>query len=116
MTIKIYHNPQCSKSRATLALLRQRGISPQVVEYLQAPPDESELRGVQKALSLPVESMVRRGEKEYAMAGLKPGEKDEETLLKAIARWPRLLQRPIVVNGQRARIGRPPEAVLEILD
>lgn len=115
MTIKIYHNPRCSKSRATLALLRERGFSPEVVEYLKTPPDQAELGRLLNALSLPARAMVRSGEEDYAKAGLKPDESDEHTLLQAIARWPRLLQRPIVVNGERARIGRPPEAVLEIL-
>ncbi len=116
MTVKIYHNPRCSKSRATLALLRERGISPQIIRYLEKPPAKPELAALLQALNLPATTLVRAGESDYSAAGLAPGEADENVLLDAIARFPRLLQRPIVVNGDRARIGRPPEAVLEILD
>lgn len=116
MTVKIYHNPRCSKSRATLALLQERGVSPQVINYLETPPDVSELATLLKALNLPAAELVRTGESQYAEAGLAVGETDGEVLLQAIAHYPRLLQRPIVVNGNRARIGRPPESVLEILD
>ena len=116
MTVKIYHNPRCSKSRATLALLEERGISPQVIHYLDTPPDKAELTALLQALQLPAAQIVRAGESDYAAAELAPGESDEALLLDAISRYPRLLQRPIVVNGDRARIGRPPEAVLEILD
>lgn len=116
MTVKIYHNPRCSKSRATLALLQERGVSPQIIHYLETPPGKPELAALLEALDLPATELVRAGESEYGTAGLAPGEADADILLDAIARYPRLLQRPIVINGDRARIGRPPEAVLEILD
>lgn len=115
MFVKIYHNPRCSKSRQTLGLLRDRGIEPEIIAYLETPPDVDTLRSLARMLGVPAMGMVRRKEAEFAEAGLDQGDPDDETVLAAITRFPRLLERPIVVTGGRAAIGRPPEQVLDIL-
>lgn len=115
MQVTLYHNPRCSKSRATLALLRSRGIEPEVVEYLKTPPDLATLREIAGALAVPASELVRSGEPEYAELGLGPDTSDAE-LLAAIGREPRLLQRPIVVVEGRAVFGRPPENALALID
>ena len=114
MTLTIYHNPRCGKSRETLALLRARGLEPRIVEYLQTPPNAGALRRLAKLLGGQVTDMVRPGEPAFKTEKL-AGVTDPEKLIAAIARHPILLQRPIVVSGAKAAIGRPPEAVLAIL-
>lgn len=115
MAVTIYHNPRCSKSRQALALLEARGITPRVVEYLKTPPDRATLAALLRKLGLPASALVRRNEAEFAALGLdRPGVTEDE-LLDAMAAHPKLIERPIVVVDRRARIGRPPEAVLEIL-
>ncbi|MGD8428995.1 MAG: arsenate reductase (glutaredoxin) [Ectothiorhodospiraceae bacterium] len=115
MTVRIYHNPRCSKSRQTLELLRSRGVEPEVVEYLKTPPDASELDRILKALDLQPRELMRRKEKEYADNGLDDEGLDRAALIHAMVEHPRLIERPIVVNGARVALGRPPENVLEIL-
>ena len=115
MELTIYHNPRCSKSRATLALLESRGESPRVIDYLNAPPDAEELAGVLKLLGKPVLEMVRQNEDAWAESGL-DSEANESDVLAAIANAPILLQRPIVVRGKRAVIGRPPENIEQLFD
>ncbi len=115
MKVTIFHNPRCSKSRQTLALLEERGIEPEVVRYLDAPPDMDTLRGLLRKLGLTARDLLRTGEEEYRALDLGRPDLDEEALLEAMAAHPRLIQRPIVVAGGKARLGRPPEAVLEIL-
>jgi len=115
MAVTIFHNPRCSKSRQTLALLEARGIQPTIVEYLKTPPDRATIAGLLRKLGVPARALLRRNEPEYAELGLGNPELSEDALLDALAARPRLLERPIVVVGRRARIGRPPEAVLEIL-
>ena len=111
-SVTIYHNPQCSKSRKTLALLGEKGIEPEVVEYLKNAPDERTIADIVKKLGIPASRLIR--DKEYAHLGL-PATDDESEVIARIAAHPQILQRPIVVHGSRARIGRPPENVLEIL-
>lgn len=112
----IYHNPRCSKSRQTLALLEDKGIQPEVVQYLKSPPSEAQLKNLQKALRLPARELLRSKEPEYKELGLdNPGLTDEQ-LLSAVSRHPKLLERPIVVHGKRAVIGRPPENVLTLIE
>ena len=111
----IYHNPRCSKSRATLALLEERGVSPEIRLYLQDPPDVTELKGLLKKLGIPAAQLVRRGESEYKQSGLGP-DSSEADLLAAMAAHPKLIERPIVVRGKRAVLGRPPENVLAWTD
>lgn len=116
MAITVYHNPRCSKSRQTVALLRERGIEPELVEYLREPPSTETLDHLATLLGVEPREMMRRGEAEYRELGLDDPDLERTTLLQAIAEHPRLLERPIVVNGDRAAIGRPPERVLEILE
>lgn len=111
----IYHNPRCSKSRNTLALLQERGVEPDVVLYLEASPDAEEIRSLLQKLDLSAAQLVRRGEDAYKAAGLNSNSSEEE-LIAAMACHPKLIERPIVVSGARAVLGRPPENVLELLD
>lgn len=113
MATRIYHNPRCSKSRATLALLAEHGIDHEVVEYLQTPPARTELAQLLALLDCRAAEIVRFNEAEWKLTGLSR-DADDAALLDAIAEYPKLLQRPIVVHGDAARIGRPPEAVLEL--
>lgn len=110
----IYHNPRCSKSRQTLALLTERGIDPTVIRYLDAPPSAARVLELARMCERPVHDLLRPKEAPYRELGLSDTTPDEE-LAAAVAAHPRLLERPIVVADARARIGRPPEAVLELL-
>jgi arsenate reductase len=115
MSISIYHNPRCSKSRQTLQLLQEQGIEPEVREYLKDVPTADELKQVLAALNISPRELLRVKEAEYKEAGLDNPELDDTAIIKAMTQHPKLIERPIVINGDRARIGRPPEAVLEIL-
>ncbi|MGD9388695.1 MAG: arsenate reductase (glutaredoxin) [Gammaproteobacteria bacterium] len=115
MAVTIYHNPRCSKSRQTLALLQAHGVKPRVVEYLKTPPDRATLSALLRKLSLPPSALVRRKEAEFKALGLDAPDTSEDAILDAMASHPKLIERPIVVAGRKARLGRPPEAVLEIL-
>ena len=111
--VLLLHNPRCSKSRATKALLEERGIAFRERAYLAEPLSVAELTELARRLGVPVSDMVRSGEAAYAEHGLGPASEDED-VLKAMAQAPVLMQRPVVVRGDRARVGRPPEAVLEL--
>jgi len=111
----IYHNPRCSKSRATLALLEQRGIEPEIVLYLENPPDAKQLAALLAKLEMPAAALVREGEAEYRASGL-DAQSSEQAIIAAMARYPKLIERPVVVRGNRAVLGRPPENVLQLLD
>lgn len=115
MPVTIYHNPRCSKSRATLELIRSRGIEPQIVEYLKTPPAPATLRRLAADLGLAPRALLRTGEPAYAELGLADPGLDDDRLLAAMSSHPQLIERPIVVSGARAVIGRPPENVLAIL-
>ncbi|MFC3230480.1 arsenate reductase (glutaredoxin) [Marinibaculum pumilum] len=119
MKVTIYHNPRCSKSRQCLQLLRDRGIEPEVVEYLKTPPSAAELDSLLKLMDLEPRAAMRRKEPPYKARDLDDPALDRKALLAAMVADPVLIERPIVVvdrNGKRsARMGRPPEAVLEIL-
>jgi arsenate reductase (glutaredoxin) len=115
MTVTIYHNPRCSKSRQTLALIEEKGIAPKVVDYLKAPPTVAELKNILKKLGLRARDIVRKGEARYAELGLKERDIGEDELLTLMVANPILIERPIVVSGDKAAIGRPPEAVSKIL-
>jgi arsenate reductase len=112
---QIYHNPRCSKSRAALALLREHGIEPDVIAYLDQPPTAAALKRLLKKLAVPASALLRRGEPEFKSAGLHAGS-SEADILAAMAAHPRLIERPVVVRGEHAVIGRPPENVLALLD
>lgn len=111
--VVIWHNPRCSKSRATLALLEQRGIEPVIIPYLEQPPDAVELRRVLALLGMEAAGLIRRGEQAYRDLGLAKASDDE--LVAAMVRHPILIERPVVIHGDRAALGRPPEQVMEIL-
>lgn len=115
MPITIYHNPRCSKSRATLNLLRARGAEPQVVEYLDNPPDAATFRTILDKLGLGPRDVIRKGEKLYKELELADETLPDAALVTAMVEHPILIERPIVVNGEKAVIGRPPENVLEII-
>ncbi len=115
MTVTIYHNPRCSKSRQTLQLLKDNNIEPQVVKYLETPPSREELEELLKMLGMEPRDLMRRKEKEYKALGLDDPGLSREQLIDAMVAHPRLIERPIVVHKGRAAIGRPPENVLEIL-
>lgn len=115
MKVTIYHNPHCSKSRAALALLRGRGIEPEVIEYLQSPPDAKSLRALLKALHIGPRALLRAGQPEYRQNRLDRPQLTDAEIIDVIVRQPVLMERPVVVAGKRAVIGRPPERVLEIL-
>ncbi|WP_210483533.1 arsenate reductase (glutaredoxin) [Pantoea ananatis] len=110
--VTFYHNPRCSKSRETLALLAERGIAPEIVHYLDTPPDRQTLQILLQKLGMQsARELMRRKDPLYAALGLDRPDIGESALLEN----PKLIERPIVINGDRARLGRPPEAVLEIL-
>ena len=111
----IYHNPRCSKSRNTLALLEESGVSPEVVLHLETKPDVSEIKGLLAKLGISAADLVRRGEDAYKACGLGRDSSDED-ILAAMAEYPKLIERPIVVKGDRAVLGRPPENVLALID
>jgi arsenate reductase len=115
MTVTIYHNPRCSKSRQTLALLEERGLKPRVVEYLKTPPSVTELKKILKMLGMPARDLMRRKEEIYRELGLDDAGLSEADLVAAMAAHPVLIERPIVLAGGKAALGRPPEAVLDIL-
>ena len=115
MPVKIYHNPRCGKSRRTLQLLTEREHEPQIVEYLKTPPSAAELDELLGMLGLEPRQLMRRKEKEYKALGLDDPDLSRERLIRAMVEHPRLIERPIVVAGAKAALGRPPEAVLEIL-
>ncbi|MEZ5555837.1 arsenate reductase (glutaredoxin) [Haliea sp.] len=112
---QIYHNPRCSKSRAALALLREHGVEPDVIAYLDQPPSAAALKRLLKKLAVPASGLLRRGEPEFKSAGLH-SDSSEAEILAAMAAHPKLIERPVVVRGERAVIGRPPENVLALLD
>jgi len=115
MTLTIYHNPQCSKSRQTLAMLRENGCDPEIVEYLKTPPSEAELAAILDRLGLEPLDLIRKNEEPYKEHILNDANVNREQLIRLMVSNPILIERPIVVNGEKAAIGRPPETVLAIL-
>lgn len=115
MSVKIYHNPKCSKSRATLALLEERNVELEIVRYLETPPDANEISEILTKLGMEPRDLMRKGEAAYKEQGLAEESLSRDALIEAMAGEPILIERPIVVKGSKARIGRPPESVLEIL-
>lgn len=112
----IYHNPRCSKSRQTLALLQERGIEPEIVLYLEQVPSKKLLKELLQKLGIAARDLLRRSEEVYKTLGLSDASLSEAALIDAMHTHPQLIERPIVVRGARARLGRPPENVLELLD
>jgi arsenate reductase len=115
MSITIWHNPRCGKSRQTLELLRSKGVEPTIREYLKEPPSKAEVEKLIDLVGGDPNVLVRDGEAEFKTLGKKKGELTKADVAKAVAQHPILLQRPVVVSGKKAAIGRPPEAVLGLL-
>lgn len=113
--VTIYHNPRCSKSRQTLALLEARGVAPEIVLYLDDPPDTDTLRRLLMALGLPARSLLRKGEAPYRELRLDRTDLSDDDLIAAMVDHPILIERPIVVTDRGAALGRPPENVLSLL-
>lgn len=113
MTVALYHNPRCSKSRRALELLRARGVEPVILEYLKTPPSADELRRILGLLGMTPRQLLRA--KESAQAGLDDPTLDEAALIAAMVAHPAVIERPIAVTATAARLGRPPERVLEVL-
>lgn len=112
--MKIYHNPRCQKSRETLAILEGKGLKPEIVLYLESPPSREELKAILKMLGISASELVRKGEQVYK-DHFKGKNLTEEEWLGALLQYPKLIERPIVVKGGKAVIGRPPEKVEELL-
>ena len=115
MSVQILHNPRCSKSRATLALLKERGIEPEIVLYLDTPPSADELSDILGKLGRTPRELMRSGEAEYTELGLADPALGDPQLIDAMVAHPRLIERPIVLAYGKAAVGRPPESVLDIL-
>ena len=113
--ITLYHNPRCSKSRAALALLEENDITPQVVLYLDQPPGREELEALLRKLGMGIRDILRQGEAEYKQYQLGDSALSDDIVFDIVAEHPRLIERPIIVRGERAVIGRPPERVLALL-
>ena len=111
----IYHNPRCSKSRQTLAILEQNGITPDIVLYLETPPSADELTQILKKLGINARELLRKGEEAYKDLGLKNESHSEQDLINAMVNHPKLIERPIVIKGNNAVLGRPPENVESLL-
>ena len=115
MSVTIYHNPRCSKSRQTLALIEEAGHTPEIVLYLQTPPSAMELKNLIKQLNLSASDLLRKGEDEYKNLGLKDATHSDDELIDMMVKYPKLIERPIVTYNGKAVLGRPPENVNEIL-
>ena len=115
MSVKIYHNPRCSKSRQSLALLTDRGIDPEIIEYLKTPPSVEELKLIIKSLNTEPLAIMRTNEADYKAARAEIEDMHPNDQLTWLAAHPRALQRPIVISPAGARIGRPPETILDIV-
>lgn len=113
--VTIYHNPRCSKSRQTLALLEEHDITPDVVLYLETPPDAKQLKGLLGKLGISPRDLLRTSEAEYKEMKLSDKSLSDEALIEAMVKAPKLIQRPIVVKGSKAVLGRPPENVLDLI-
>jgi len=113
MAVTMYHNPRCNRSRRTLALLREQGVEPEIVEYLKTPYTAAQLKQLLGQLKMPANSLLRK--KEAAAAGIDPSKLSEDQLIAAMVKNPIIVERPIVVSGNKAALGRPPEAVLSVL-
>ena len=115
MTLKIYHNPRCSKSRETLKLIQDGGVTPEVVEYLKSPPSAAELQEILTLLGVGPRALIRDKEAEFREHGLNNMDLSDDEIIAAMVAHPRLIERPIVIDGERAVVGRPPANVLELL-
>jgi arsenate reductase len=115
MSVKIYHNPRCSKSRQTLQLLQEKGVNVEIIEYLKTPPTIAELSDILQKLGIEPRALMRKNEAEYKATGMDNTELTKDELIAGMVAAPKLIERPIVLANDKATIGRPPESVLEIL-
>jgi arsenate reductase len=115
MTVQIYHNPRCTKSRQTLEILKNNGVEAQIILYLENSPSFSEISSILKKLDAKPRDIIRKKEAEFKEQNLNNENLSDEDLINAIVKTPKLLERPIVINGARAVIGRPPENILGII-
>ena len=115
MALEIWHNPRCSKSRQTLALVREQGVEPTVIEYLKTPPTVERLQQVLAMLALTPRQLMRSKETDYKAQGIDDDALTDDQLMASMIEFPKLIERPVVINGDQAAVGRPPEQVLEIL-
>ena len=113
--MKIYHNPRCSKSRQTLTLIEEAGVNPEIVEYLDTPPTEKDLDDILKMLCIEPDQLMRKKESVYKELGLDQKELSRQEMITVMVENPKLIERPIVVAGNKAILGRPPENVKELL-
>ncbi len=114
MSVQIYHNPRCSKSRQTLALLQEQGVEPEIIEYLKTPPSKAELDRVLKLLNKEPAELMRKGEEEFK-THIKDKSLTRDESIALMVAYPKMIERPVVINGEKAAVGRPPESVLNIL-
>jgi len=115
MSVTIYHNPRCSKSRQTLEILNAQNVDVEIIEYLKTSPDAKTLKQILSYLNIPARELLRKGESAYKEAGLDDTSLSEDDVIAAMVEHPILIERPVVVNNGKAAIGRPPERVLDIL-
>lgn len=115
MTVTIYHNPRCSKSRQTLQLLNDNGIEPKIIEYLNTPPSESTLKEIISLLGVSPRNIMRKNEDIYKTSGANDPSLNDSQLIKLMVEHPKLIERPIVIANGKAALGRPPENVLDII-
>lgn len=112
--MKVYHNPRCSKSRQTLQIIEEKGIEVEIIKYLEDVPSEAELKAVLKALGIPAEKLLRKGEADFK-ENFKGKDLSEDEWIKAMIQYPKMIERPIVVKDNKAVLGRPPENVLDLI-
>jgi arsenate reductase len=115
MSVKIYHNPKCSKSRQTLQLLKEQGVQIEIIDYLKTPPNATELNEILTFLNIEPRALMRTKEAEYKTTGMNNPDLDRNALIAGMIATPKLIERPIVINNGKAAIGRPPESVLALL-
>jgi arsenate reductase len=115
MSVEIYHNPRCSKSRQTLQILKDSGVEPEVVEYLKTPPDRDTLEKILAMLGMEPRELMRKKEPAYKENNLADPALTRDQLIDAMLAHPKLIERPIVIKNGKAALGRPPEQVLEII-
>ena len=115
MSIRIYHNPKCSKSRQTITLLKEKGIDPEIIEYLKTPPESSEIRNILDLLGLAPREIMRTKETTYNELNLDNPDLSDDELISTMVENPILIERPIVLANGKAAIGRPPENILDII-
>lgn len=114
-SVQIYHNPRCSKSRQTLSILEENGIEPEVILYLEQTPDAKSIQSLLNKLGVSARELLRKGEDAYKDLGLSDPSLSDDFLIEKMLEYPKLIERPIVVKGNRAVLGRPPENVLELI-